>query len=59
MMTELELLLMQILNTIGIPLVLRLIAGSTPQDTVDAILEAEYKSAEAAAEELRKHKFGA
>lgn len=57
-MTELEKVLLGILEAIGVPLILKLIAGTTPRDTAVAILEAEYATAEAAAEELRRQKFG-
>lgn len=54
-MTE---ILISIIESIGVPLVLKLIAGSNEREYVMAILDAEYKTAEAAALAAAKAKFG-
>lgn len=58
-MNELETVLLDIVEAIGVPLLLKLIASKTDANTVAAILNSEYKAAELAAKEAEAKKFGA
>lgn len=57
-MTEVEQILLAILNAVGVDRILKLIAGSTSEDRVRAILDAEYAAARAAINDAATSKFG-
>lgn len=57
-MTEVEVFILGIINAIGIDRLLRLIAGTTDRDYINAILDSEYEAVRQVADAAANAKFG-
>lgn len=57
-MCEVEQLIFAIISAIGVGRILKIIASASPQDEVQAILDAEYAAAAQAALAAANEKFG-